>query len=129
MGMCHRTVIRRAYKRRAGLTLTLGNSAPPQLPCGGVLFPTEQYLIEINASTFLPHVFCLIAATRPRLVGTKRWRQPLTIGNGPKSASSGRAKPLTRACASNTPASALFGLTALRGLSFGPAQSRRQTQK
>jgi len=57
------------------------------------------------------------------------WQQPLTIGNGPKSASSGRAKPLTRACASNTLALAEFGLIVLRGLSFGPAQSRRQTQK
>ena len=59
----------------------------------------------------------------------KRWRQLLTIGNGPKSASSGRAKPLTRAFASNTPALAEFGLTTLRWLSFGPAQSRRQTPK
>ena len=61
--------------------------------------------------------------------GAKRWQQPPTIGSGPKSASSGRAKPLTRACASNTLALAEFGLIVLRGLSFGPAQSRRQTQK
>ena len=85
-------------------------------------------LIEINASSSLPHVFCSVAATRPGL-GAKRWRQLLTIGNGPKSASSGRAKPLTKASASNTPALAEFGLSMLRGLSFGPAQSRRQIQK
>ena len=57
--------------------------------------------------------------------GAKRWQQPLTIGSGPKSASSGRAKPLTRACASNMPAWVRFGLSTLRGLSFG----RRQNQK
>ena len=59
---------------------------------------------------------------------TKRWQRPLTIGNGLKSVSSGRAKPLTRACASNMPAWVRFGLSTLRGLS-APAQSRRQNQK
>ena len=60
--------------------------------------------------------------------GAKRWQRQLTIGNGLKSASNGRAKPLMRPCASNTPALAEFGLSRLRGLR-GLAHSRRQNQK
>jgi len=84
-------------------------------------------LIEINASSSLPYVFCLVCDEASAL-GAKRWQRQLTIGNGLKSASNGRAKPPMRPYASNTPKWVNIGLNRLRGLS-GLAQSRRQNQK
>ena len=74
------------------------------------------------------HTYSVRLLRRDPGLGAKRWQRQLTIGNGLKSASNGRAKPLMRPCASNTPALAEFGLSRLRGLS-GLAHSRRQNQK
>jgi hypothetical protein len=90
--------------------------------CNRTVFDRDQCFIVIT----LPILFDC-SDENPGL-GAKRWQQPLTIGNGLKSVSSGRAKPLMRACANNTPAWAGFGLSTRRGLSFGPAQSSCRVQ-
>jgi len=66
--MCHRTVIRSAYKRRTGLLFILV-LAPPQLPCGGASFSDRPVFDRDQCFNVLTYVFCLVAATRPRLGG------------------------------------------------------------
>src|SRR6516225_1238616 len=87
----------------------------------------KMCLIEINASILTIRILFNCCDETPAW-GAKRWQRQLTIGNGLKSASNGRAKPLITPCASNTPALAEFGLSRLRGLR-GLAHSRRQNQK
>ena len=68
-GMCHRTVIRSAYKRRTVPLLFILVLAPPQLPCGGASFFDRSIFDRDQCLNVLTYVFCSVAATRPRLGG------------------------------------------------------------
>jgi len=94
------------------VTIELRDVQQSRIPCQNcdALFPASEEHVVLPCE----------AAKRTQT----EWQRPLTTGNGLKSVLSGRAKPLTRACADNTPAWAGFGLNTLRGLSFS-----RQNQK
>jgi len=113
---------REATRLRHTLTLPLRGRREATIVHCQIRFDLDQCFKVLNVCI----LFGLLR--RDPGLGAKRWQQPLTIGNGLKSASNGRAKPLMRPCASNTPALVEFGLSRLRGLS-DPAQSRRQIQK
>jgi hypothetical protein len=65
------------------------------------------FLIEINVGLLI--CIIVVAAASPGAWERKQWLRPLTIGNGRKNVSNGRAKPVMRACASNTPTWRTFG--------------------
>ena len=113
---------REATRLRHTLTLPLRGRREATIVHCQIRFDLDQCFKVLNVCI----LFGLLR--RDPGLGAKRWQQPLTIGILLKSASNGRAKPLMRPCASNTPALVEFGLSRLRGLS-DPAQSRRQIQK